>query len=120
MDRVKGNDYMAINEKIVTGKKYRIWKDGIWNRLSMWTKASDVEMNDGKNAEQTIGDIKNSIGNLSDLPTEKKTSIVVAFIEAFNYITADRLSGYKFEKPMTQADYDKLTNRPAWSVYFIV
>ncbi len=45
---------MAINETIVTGRKFRrlIDKDSkLWQRISWWTKAGDVEFNDGKTAE---------------------------------------------------------------------
>ncbi len=51
---------MAINEEIVTGRKFRQLIDEttmFWRRLSFWTKASDVEFNDGKDAETKIGDI---------------------------------------------------------------
>lgn len=45
---------MAINEQIVTGRKFRRLKNEetkLWERLSIWKKAVDVEFNDGKNAE---------------------------------------------------------------------
>lgn len=48
-------------ENIATGKKYRILVDAvndIWDRISFWTKASDVEFNDGSNLE----DAKSSFG----------------------------------------------------------
>lgn len=51
---------MAINERIVTGRKYRIATDNTgenWDRLSLWTSASDVEFNNGKNAEQRISEL---------------------------------------------------------------
>ena len=55
---------MPISESILTGRKYRVWDaaNSIWKRLSFWTKASDVEMNDGSTVESTIGNI---IGNLT-------------------------------------------------------
>ena len=51
---------MGINEKIVTGRKWRrlIDKDSkLWQLISWWTKASDVEFDDGKTAEQKLGNI---------------------------------------------------------------
>lgn len=51
---------MAVNEKIVTGRKFRrlIDRDSkLWQLISWWTKASDVEFDDGKTAEQKLGDI---------------------------------------------------------------
>ncbi len=46
----------TVEETIITGRKYRVW-DGInyiWKRLSYWTKASDVEFEDGLNGEDKI------------------------------------------------------------------
>lgn len=51
---------MAINEKIVTGRKFRrlIDKEAkLWQLISWWGKASDVEFDDGKTAEQKVGNI---------------------------------------------------------------
>lgn len=49
---------MAINETIKTGRKFRIQlsgSDNVWKRLSFWTKASDVEFDDGTNAQDKLG-----------------------------------------------------------------
>lgn len=51
---------MAVNETIVTGRKFRKLVDEankLWQRISFWTKASDVEFNDGSNAETKLGNI---------------------------------------------------------------
>lgn len=51
---------MAINETISTGNKYRRLKDAtnkVWQRLSFWTKASDVEFDNGSTAEEALGSI---------------------------------------------------------------
>lgn len=48
---------MVINEEIVTGRAHRILIDRaakLWRRLSYWTKASDVEFNDGKARKQNL------------------------------------------------------------------
>ena len=52
---------MAINETISTGNKYRRLKDAstkLWQRLSFWTKASDVEFDNGATAETSLGNIQ--------------------------------------------------------------
>lgn len=51
---------MAVSEKKVTGKFYRIWStaDRLWHRISFWTHANDVEFNDGKTAQTKVGAIK--------------------------------------------------------------
>ena len=46
---------MAINEEIVSGRKFRKCIDvtnKLWQRISFWTLASDVWFSDDKNAEQ--------------------------------------------------------------------
>ncbi len=51
---------IGINEKIVTGRKFRrlIDKDSkLWQLISWWTKARDVEFDDGKTAEEKVGNI---------------------------------------------------------------
>ena len=51
---------MAVSEKNVTGRFYRIWSaaDKLWHRMSFWTHANDVEFNDGKTAQTKVGAIK--------------------------------------------------------------
>lgn len=51
---------MAVSEKKVTGKFYRIWSaaDKLWHRISFWTHANDVEFEDGKTAQTKVGAIK--------------------------------------------------------------
>ena len=52
---------MAINEEIVTGRKFRKLVDEtkkLWQRISFWTKACDVEFDDGQTAEEKIGNLK--------------------------------------------------------------
>ena len=46
----------TVEETIITGRKYRIWDavNNIWKRVSYWTKASDVEFEDGLNGEDEI------------------------------------------------------------------
>lgn len=59
---------MSDRERIITGQKYRILSDfsnKIWDRISFWTKASDVEMNDGSNVESKISSQTSSISTLS-------------------------------------------------------
>ena len=56
------------NESIVTGKKYRILVDAaqkLWQRVSFWTKSTDVEFNDGKTAETKVGSINGITSSLT-------------------------------------------------------
>ena len=50
-------DVMAINEQIVKGRKFRKCIDvvnTVWQRISFWTDASDVEFADGETAEDKV------------------------------------------------------------------
>lgn len=50
----------TVNEQIVTGRKFRKLIDEatkLWQRISFWTKASDVEFDDGSTAETKMGAI---------------------------------------------------------------
>lgn len=67
---------MAINEQIVTGRKFRKCIDvvnKIWLRMSFWTKACDVEFEDGKNAEEKLDKINETINTLNESLNEKAT-----------------------------------------------
>ncbi|MBD5484506.1 MAG: hypothetical protein HDR18_03110 [Lachnospiraceae bacterium] len=60
---------MGINEKIITGRKWRrlIDKDSkLWQLISWWTKASDVEFDDGKTAEEKVGNINGITSDIED------------------------------------------------------
>lgn len=60
---------MAVNERIVTGRKFRrlIDKEAkLWQRISWWTRSNDVECDDGKTVEQKIGDINGITSFLND------------------------------------------------------
>lgn len=55
---------MATVEEIkITGRKYRVWDavNNIWKRVSYWTKASDVEFDDGSNAEDKITQLEGTV-----------------------------------------------------------
>ena len=59
---------MAINEKIVTGRKFRKCIDAVkkeWLCISFWTKASDVQFEDEQTAEEKLGDINTHISRLN-------------------------------------------------------
>ena len=60
---------MAVNETIVTGRKFRKCIDAAtkaWQRISFWTKSSDVEFEDGKNAETKLGAIDGITDSLQE------------------------------------------------------
>lgn len=54
------------DENIVNGKKYKVLQNGIWKILSFFTKASDVEFDDGMNAEEKMQEIDTNKINTTD------------------------------------------------------
>lgn len=63
---------MALNEQIVTGRSFRKCIDvanKLWQKISFWTKASDVEFDDGENAETKLGSIKGITADLNTTET---------------------------------------------------
>ncbi len=76
---------MAVNEQIVTGRKFRKLIDEvnkIWQRISFWHKASDCEFDDGKDAETKLG----AINGITDSLTSDASNIVAsaAAVKALN------------------------------------
>ena len=68
---------MAVNETIVTGRKFRKLVDEsakLWQRISFWTKASDVEFEDGKTAEAKMG----TISGVTDSLTSTSSNIAAS------------------------------------------
>ncbi len=60
---------MAINETIVTGRKFRKLTEEAtkqWQRFSFWTKASDVEFDDGNTLEDKIVNINGTADLLQE------------------------------------------------------
>lgn len=83
-------------ETIVTGKKFRKLVDvtnKVWQRISFWTKASDVEFDDGKTAESKVGVID---GITSDINGQSDT--IAASIKVVNQMSGDLSSSIKYYK----------------------
>lgn len=67
----------TVNEQIATGRKFRKLIDEvnkIWLRISFWTKAIDVEFNDGNNAETKFG----AINGVTDSLTSTASNIAAS------------------------------------------
>lgn len=84
---------MAVNETIVTGRKFRKCIDAAtkaWQRISFWTKSSDVEFEDGKNAETKLGAIDGITDSLED--TSSRMAASAKAVSTLN----NNLGGYSF------------------------
>lgn len=92
---------MAINEEKVTGRKFRKLVNEaqkLWQRISFWTAACDVEFEDGKNLEEKFNALNEMIKRIEGL------------IES-------RLDGLTF-RSMKQSEYDTITPDDK-TVYFV-
>lgn len=82
----------TINEQIVTGRAHRVLIDKaakLWQRISFWTKASDVEFNDKKTAETKVGAIDGITDSLAST-----SSRIAASAKSVNKLSND-LGGFK-------------------------
>lgn len=120
---------MAINEQIITGRKFRKCIDvanKVWLRISFWTSANDVEFDDGKTLQQKLGTINGITDSLNS--TDVKSALSAKAGKALN----DKLEelSKKFTAHaaksndlsftvLTQAQYDALPNKDAKTLYFI-
>ena len=98
---------MSVNETNLVGRKYRVWDaaNNIWKRLSFWTKASDVEMENGTSLENEIGAIKSTLSdNSSDIlkktgmycvcSTSSSTAAKTASLTGFTLQTGAKVTVY--------------------------
>ena len=72
----------VVNEQIVIGRAFRKLVDqanNVWMKISFWTKASDVEFDDGKNAEEKFSELKKFVSDgkalLANAITGKKSTV---------------------------------------------
>ena len=80
----------TVNEQIVTGRKFRKLIDEatkLWQRISFWTKASDVEFDDGSTAETKMG----AINGITDSLVSTSSNIA-ASAKALNQLN-NKLAG---------------------------
>jgi len=81
-----------VNEVIVTGRIKRRLIDKaakLWQRISYWTKACDVEFDDGKSAQEKLGNIN---GITSDINEESEN--IAASIKAVNRLNNENSKKY--------------------------
>lgn len=72
----------TINETISKGNKYRRLKDAtskIWQRISFWTAASDVEFENGSTLEESMGDIKGITDDLTSNSSDVAASAAAVY-----------------------------------------
>lgn len=120
---------MAINEQIITGRKFRKCLDAankIWMRISFWTSANDVEFDDGRTLQQKLGTIDGITDSLesNDLKSALAAKAGKVLNDRVNELAVKvtentaKLNGLSFTV-LTQAEYDALPVKDAATLYFI-
>lgn len=120
---------MAINEQIITGRKFRKCIDvanKVWLRISFWTSANDVEFDDGKTLQQKLGTINGITDSLTS--TDIKSALSAKAGKVLNDKLDElskKVTDHINEVPdlsfvvLTQAQYDALPAKDAKTLYFI-
>ena len=83
----------VVNEQIVTGRKFRKLIDEanrLWLRISFWTKACDVEFDDGKTAEIKLGAIDGITDSLAS--TSSRIAASAKSVATLNNTLNNRLA----------------------------
>ncbi len=120
---------MAINEQIITGRKFRKCLDvanKVWMRISFWTSANDVEFDDGRTLQQKLGTIDGITDSLesNDLKSALSAKAGKVLNGKINELAVKvtentaKLNGLSFTV-LTQAEYDALPVKDATTLYFI-
>ena len=102
---------MAINETIVTGRKFRKLIDEatkLWQRISFWGVATDVEFDDGENAETKFGAISGITDSLTS--TSSNVAASAAAVKALNDKITELNSDLKID--WNNVDYESITSNP--------
>ena len=105
---------MAVNEQIVTGRKFRKLLDEatkLWQRISFWTKATDVEFDDGQTAESKMGAIKGITTDLNVTETGYAADATM-LTQLYSDIVPMEI--------ITQAEYNALGSGRPQKLYVIV
>lgn len=83
---------MAVNEQIVTGRKFRKLVDEaskLWQRISFWTKASDVEFDDGNNLEEKFDALNRTVKQFEELIEKRLGGLSFVAMSQDEYDTLD-------------------------------
>lgn len=120
---------MAVNEQIVTGRKFRKCIDvanKVWLRISFWTSANDVEFDDGKTLQQKLGAFSGLTDSLTS--TDSKYALTAAAGKVLNdkleqasedvLTLKSKINDLSFAV-LTQEQYDALPVKDAGTLYFI-
>lgn len=100
-----------MKEQIVTGKKFRILADvtsRLWHVISFWTKAQDVEFNDGTNAQSKLGNI---VG-ISDSLTSTASNVAASAkaVKIINDKVVNQIGNLNNQISIAQEGFDAIYN----------
>ena len=101
---------MAINEQIFTGKKFRVWDtaSSVWKRFSWWTKASDVELNNGNSVETEISNMRTAF-QVATCATARNVAAKVVTLSGFNLVSGSKIAVRFTDTSTTNPESGNLT-----------
>lgn len=107
---------MASTITKVTGRKYRVLTDNtpnnfVWNQLSFWTAASDVEFSDGVDAETKLGAIQGITTSTSITSTgyAADASVTTALYKKTSQFLSATLAAGSTQVTFTNSNFDSNT-----------
>ena len=107
---------MASTITKVTGRTYRVLADNtpnnfVWNQLSFWTAASDVEFEDGVDAETKLGAIQGITTSTSITSTgyAADASVTTALYKKTSQFLSATLAASSTQVTFTNSNFDNDT-----------
>ena len=107
---------MASTITKVTGRTYRVLADNtpnnfVWNQLSFWTAASDVEFEDGVDAETKLGAIQGITTSKSITSTgyAADASVTTALYKKTSQFLSATLAASSTQVTFTNSNFDNDT-----------
>lgn len=100
----------TINEEILTGKKFRVKNKikNIWERVSYWTKASDVEFDDGQTAEEKMAKMEYAVYYSENDDINAKNNINAKnHFSFYNYKIVNSSNSSSMTPTINASDLDK-------------
>lgn len=106
----------------IKGRGYKVLVDNtpgafVWNELSFWTSAEDVEFNDGKTAQAKLGDI-NGITTSTSVQNEgfaADATVVASIYKRVNQYVSATLSAGSTELVFTNSNFGNTTHFDIWT-----
>ncbi len=116
---------MSSTTNKIKGRAYRVLVDNtpgayIWNQLSLWTHAQDVEFNDGNTAQSKVGDINGitTSTSVTEAGFAADASVVSSLYTRVNQHVSATLVAGSTELVFTNSSFGSTTHFEVWTNVF--